>query len=128
MFFEALGIGLLLIIIGIFSGAYSCLRRKGVPISTSFIICSFALYLTVTILLEVVNSHSEKKIVFVKKMSFCITAFPFAFDLTCDAIAAVLEKLMTTQPTVRVQCRSVKNRRKYIVSSAKNEMDSLQPA
>lgn len=128
MFFEALTIGLLLIIIGFFCGAYRCLRAKGVSVSTSFIMSVFALYITMTMLLETVNSPTEKKITFKKKFLFIVSVFSFALDLTCDAIASILEKLMTSQPTVRVQYRSVTNKRRYIVRSTKNEIDNLQPA
>lgn len=93
-----------------------------------FIMSSLALYCSFKILLQIVNAPNKDKVRFKKKFLFILYGFSVALDLSCDAIASVLESIMTSNPTIRTQYRSVANRQTRIVKSSIAEMMNLQLA
>jgi len=122
MLIEGILISIILIIMGALWGTYDSLRSQQVPRSISLIVSGPTILLAIFSIIRVLYKRRKDKVKISKKVRFAARVLPTAIIWVCDAVATIHERIVPSQVSISVQCKTLINKKDYIMQNTENDV------
>jgi len=103
-------------------GTYDSLRSQQVPRSISLIVSGPTILLAIFSIIRVLYKRRKDKVKISKKVRFAARVLPTAIIWVCDAVATIHERIVPSQVSISVQCKTLINKKDYIMQNTENDV------